>query len=825
MTLSSNFRKSGFVHASALAIAYSGLIITTPAMAQSAAPEADEGGIKDIVVTARKREESTQDVPVSVSVIDAATLQNRDITTLESVAAISPQFTIGRAPSGSGATLVLRGIGSNSTSIGLEQSVAVVVDGVYYGQGRTINEGFFDLGRVELLKGPQALFFGKNATAGVVSITTADPGDKAEYIGRLGIEYLGETFTGEGIISTPLSDTLGVRLALRYSKSNGGLFDNLAGPTTYTTNNRTTTAVPGVVTPHLAPAGPRHPDAARAMLGRVTLKWTPSDATTATIKASFSDDRRASPSANSVIYRCPNATNTYQFNAAIPCEAKFNVWQSRFPADIAATVPYATIGDGLGNRYRAWAITGAVEHKADNFTLTWVNNYTWNRNIFIFDADGANSAVSAVQVFATEWSTFKAFSSEARVQSTLDGPINGMLGAYYQKTKRDYLAWTASGALENSLAPQPFQRFLANTKDSETDGKTLALFGQLTWKVVPTVEVAAGARYTHETKDSFFLQPYSHPIRVTQGIFLPGVTLPSDQKFNDWSPEATITWQPTDDVTVYGAYKTAYKSGGFSNSGILSPTAGIADFEFEPETAEGFEAGIKTLLADRQLRLNLGVYSYKYKNLQLDFFRSDIFAFSTINAGSATTKGFELEYLYAPRGLSGFDLHGSINYNKARYGNAPGAPCFQGQTPIQGCTIVVGQGPRQNLNGLPTAMAPEWTGTMGMNYDTEVSDDLKLGLSFDARYSGKYLTSAFGNFFTQQKSYVQLDAGARLKTADDRFEVALIGKNLTNRFYRTGGTDTPNTGSGAGTAAGVLANQSGYVAQPRTIQAQITVRY
>jgi outer membrane receptor protein involved in Fe transport len=812
-----------FAKVSLAAIAYASLGVSTPAAAQATVAEEDKGGIKEIVVTARKREESTQDVPVSVSVIDIDTLQNRNITTLESVAAISPQFTIGRAPSGSGATLVLRGIGSNSTSIGLEQSVAVVVDGVYYGQGRTINEGFFDLGRVELLKGPQALFFGKNATAGVVSITTADPGKEAEIQGRIGYEHFGETFTGEGIFSTPLSDTLGLRVALRYTKSNGGLFKNLSGTTTYTTNDRATTAIPGVLTPHVAPAGPSNPDAFRDLLGRVTIKWTPSDATTVAIKGSFSDDRRVSPAGNAVIYRCP--TGTYQFNAAISCGSNFSVWQSRFPADIAATVPYAQTGDGLGNRYRAWAITGSVEHELDNFTLTWVNNYNWNRNIFIFDGDFANSPTSAVQVFATEWSTFKAFSSEARVQSSFDGPINGMLGAYYQKTNRDYLAWTASGALENSLAPKPFQRFLANSKDSETDGKTLALFGQLAWKVVSSVELAAGARYTHETKDSYFLQPYSHPIRVAQGIFSPGVTLPSAQTFNDWSPEATITWQASDDVTAYAAYKTAYKSGGFSNSGILSPTAGIADFEFEPETASGFEGGIKTLLADRQLRLNLGLYSYKYKNLQLDFFRSDIFAFSTINAGSARTKGVEVEFQYAPRSLAGFDLHGSLNYNKARYGDAPGAPCYQGQTPLMGCTVVVGQGPRQNLRGLPTAMAPKWTGTLGVNFDTDVAEDLKLGVSVDGRYSGKYITSAFGNFLTEQKSYVQLDASARLRTADEHFEVALIGKNLTNRFYRTGGTDAPNTGSGAGTAAGVLANQIGYVAQPRTLEAQITFRY
>jgi outer membrane receptor protein involved in Fe transport len=190
-----------------------------PAGAQPEGDAADQGGIQDIVVTARKRTETTQDVPVAVTAISAATIQKYDLTSLERIAASTPSFVVGRAPSGSGATLVLRGIGSNTTSIGLEQSVAVIVDGAYYGQGRTINEGFFDLGRLEILKGPQALFFGKNATAGVVSITTADPGDRLEVIARAGYEFRAHQLVGEAIVSAPLSDTLGVRLAIRGTTS------------------------------------------------------------------------------------------------------------------------------------------------------------------------------------------------------------------------------------------------------------------------------------------------------------------------------------------------------------------------------------------------------------------------------------------------------------------------------------------------------------------------------------------------------------------------------------------------------------------------------
>src|SRR5690606_23513239 len=158
-------------------------VLAGPVHAQEQLPAQDpaaaagvqaQGGIQDIVVTARKRQESVQDVPVAVTAISPVVIQQQDLTSIEKIAARTPSFTVGRASNGSGAQLTMRGIGSSSTSIGIEQSVAVIVDGVYYGQGRIINEGFFDMERAEILKGPQALFFGKNATAGVISLTTAD---------------------------------------------------------------------------------------------------------------------------------------------------------------------------------------------------------------------------------------------------------------------------------------------------------------------------------------------------------------------------------------------------------------------------------------------------------------------------------------------------------------------------------------------------------------------------------------------------------------------------------------------------------------------------
>lgn len=837
--------KQGFARGGiAMLMSSSALMLAMPAFGQEAstgqaqAGEAEQGGIQDIVVTARKRTETTQQVPVSVTAISAETLNRYDLTSLERVSVATPSFSIGRAPSGAGATLVMRGIGSNSTSIGLEQSVAVIVDGAYYGQGRTINEGFFDLGRLEILKGPQALFFGKNATAGVVSITTADPGDRLEVIARAGYEFKARQIVGEAIVSAPLSETLGVRIAVRGTKSDRGYFKQLGTTQIYPTTDRTSTSQVVAPTNHLVdPAGDGR---GKEFYVRGTVKWQPTSDFSATLKANYGDNRNNNPGAGAVLYNCP--TGKSAGNPAIPCARTFQSSANKFPAAIAAVTPYANRDGSLGNQYNSWAINAALEYQLDNVMINSVTNYNWNRNVFQLDGDVVSRSGPA-GVNATEWSTFHAFSEELRATTSFDGVFNGMVGGYYQKTKRNYLAWTASGGLENSQAPQPFQRYLANSKDSQTEGETFAAFGQAIIKPTDQIEVTGGVRYTHETKNSYFLQPYSHPIRVTQGIFLPGVKIRSDLTFDDWSPEATISFKPTPDINIYAGYRTAYKSGGFSNSGILSPNASLADFEFSPEKAKGFEAGIKTLLLDRQLKLNLSAYHFKYTNLQLDFLRSDIFAFTTINAGSATSKGVELEMEFAPRAIDGLNLHAIVNYNKARYGDAPLAPCYAGQTRTAGCNLVyVNDGSangtsrpfnsatdtianRQNLKGLPTANAPEWTATFGFNYEAGISSGMKVGLSSDARYSSSYIASAFGTPASRQNSYLTVDGTIRLSSEDDRWQVALIGKNLTNKFFAVGGIDAPNTGSGTGTLAGVLADQVGYAGLPRTVMLQATFKY
>lgn len=801
-------------------------LVAQPVLAQEAPPaaaQASTGGLSDIVVTARKREESAQSVPVAVTALSAEVIQKRDITSIEKIAAATPNLTVGRASNGSGAQLTLRGIGSSSTSIGIEQSVAVVVDGAYYGQGRVIQEGFFDLQRVEVLKGPQALFFGKNATAGVISLTTNDPGSKTEFIARAGYEFRTHQYQGEFIASGPLTDTLGVRLAIRGSKMDRGYYRNVSVDRTYTTVDIQDVLAGGSGNPRgdlATPASSRAPGEDE-LLGRLTVKFTPTDRLTMTLKGSFDYNKVNNSSWNYVAYHCGLASGLSQLTG-YACDDKFVTHQNNMPAAMAANFPYAKSDGQLYNRYRSWALNGNISYELDNLTISSVTNYNTNNNRWACACDFQSSDNGT---WATENSTWKSFSQELRATTTLDGSFNGMIGVLYQKTKRDFEQYVAFAGLRNSLAPAEYE-YLASAKNSNTKGKTLAVFGQLTWKIVPKLELAGGVRYTHETKRSFFTQPYNNPGLTS--IFRPqddpdGLgEVYAKQTFNNWSPEATLTYKPNENLLIYGAYKTAYKSGGFSNGGINSKFSSdpLGDLTFDPERARGFEAGIKSTLFDRQLRLNLSAFRYKYLNLQVDFFNSPIFAFQTLTA-NARTQGVEMDFEFAPRAVNGLNIHGSLNYTKARYTDFAQAPCYAGQTLSEGCSA----GARQNLDGAPLAVAPKWTGNLGVSYDGDISDNLKFGINVDTRYSGSYLASGFGNPDSRQGSYMTLDAGIRFGAADDNWEVALIGKNLTNKFYVSGVVDGPSTGTTSGLATGTHADQLGFGNLPRTVQVQLTKRF
>ncbi|MEZ5742987.1 MAG: TonB-dependent receptor [Sphingomonadaceae bacterium] len=799
-------------------------VAAQPALAQDEG--ASEGGIADIVVTARKREESLQTVPVSVTALSGEMIAQRDITSIEKIAAATPNLNVGRASNGSAAQITLRGIGSSSTSIGIEQSVAIVVDGAYYGQGRVIEEGFFDLERVEVLKGPQALFFGKNATAGVISLTTKDPTDIWEGTFKAGYEFKAEQYQVEGIISGPISDNLGIRLALRYSDMSGGYYRNVSVNRNYATVDVAT----GFTNPEVltsTPVASKMPQQ-EELLGRITLKWTPSSTVTNTLKATRDQNDTVNNSWNYVAYSCGLASGISQLSG-YPCERDFVTHQNNLPVEVSRISPYGRADGSPYNRYRSWAINNELEIDLDTLMINSVSNYQWNQNSWACACNfQTTDTAPGGMIFATENSTWEAYSQELRLTSNLDGMFNFMVGGLYQHTKRDFGQWGYYGDVRDSAA-RPDLLYAASEKISDTTGETIALFGQMTVNFTEAFELAAGGRYTDESKNSYFAQEYVNPAFavVYRSAADPLGIVNANQKFKDFAPEVTLTYNPNRNFLIYGAYKTAYKSGGFSNGGINSKFSAdpYSDLTFNPEEAEGFELGIKSTILDNQLRANLTVFTYKVKDFQVDFFNSPVFAFNTLTA-DAKTSGVEVELEYAPRAVPGLNIMAAVNYNDAKYDSFPEGPCYSGQTQAEGCNVVTADGQiRQNLTGQQLSVAPKWTGVLGINFETDVGSDFMIGFNGNARYSDGYNPSAFANPIAYQKSYVSLDAGLRFGAADGNWQLALIGKNLTNEFYVTGVVDGPSTGTGSGGVTGVKADQLGFGNLPRTVKLELTKHF
>jgi outer membrane receptor protein involved in Fe transport len=813
------------LHSKTLALATAAaLLLGSGAFAQDAAPSApasaaqpqQESGLEEIIITARKREESLQDAPIQVTALSRERIEQFDATSLEKIAGLSPQLFVARTSNGSGAQITMRGIGSSSTSIGLEQSVAVVLDGVYFGQGRVLNEGMFDLQQVEILKGPQALFFGKNATAGVISLTTAKPTEELEATGRLYYEFEAQEVRTEAIVSGPLTDTIGGRLAFRWDRQYDGLFNNTSVARDWTTFDVAT----ATITPDSAPPGTDDTPGSEEFLLRGTLSFDPTDDFSATFSGSYTSSEFENSGANYAIYRCPGGVS--QANGT-PCERRFRISQNRFP-QAARTLPFARSDGGLYNDYESYSLTANIEWQIGSFALSSVTNWQNNEDSWACDCDfQSDTPASLGAVYATEFSDWRALSEEVRLLSDFDFPVNVMVGFLFQDTDRDFDQWFGFLGLVNSAAPQANYYAVSVSKNGFTKGQTFSPFAQVLVDIGEDIELAAGVRYTHETKDSFFVHPYLNP--GVAALWRQGQPLSADQEFDDWSPEATITWHATDDLTLYGAYKTAYKSGGFSISGLYSAGGNVDDFLFSPETVEGGELGAKSTLAGGSLRLNATAYWYSFDDLQVDFFNAPIFAFTTLNAGKARTRGFEVESEFAPDFAPGLTLRGSVAYNDAKYQDFV-APCWGGQGAARGCTLIVpgtSGTPGQDISGEHTTVAPEWSLSYGVAYDTEAGG-FNWGAALDGVYSGAYLASTIANPFTGQGSYATLNLSTHVGTPDGRWDLALIAKNLTNHVIISGGGDAPNTPA-ASAPLGTIADQIGLASNPRTIAMQLTFKY
>jgi len=766
----------------------------------------------EIIVTARKRAESILEVPVIVTAVQGEKLDRLGATDMLDLPRLVPGLNLARGNLSNGLFVAIRGVGTAAQDFTIDQSVSINIDGLALTQGLAFASGMFDLGQIEVFKGPQSLFYGKASPGGVISLRSADPTDELEVIARAGYEFEGRESRGELIVSGPLTETLEARVAGNYAVGDG-YFRNDIGQ------------VPTA-------SGGRDPDYRRLPRSRNfhlrgTLLWKPTDRLSARLKANLVRDKYIAPEAFQLT-GCPEGLAVVPprdrpFTRGEDCKLNRSVVT---PFADPAFFDNATVKKNNGVPFNlANQKYGTLELNYDlspELAITSTTGYYRLRasSLFLPGALGAMAPIAVTNDFRR-----REISEELRVSSDFSGPLNFTLGALYQEAK--------SSARVQQTGNQAYG--LASISGDGTtvlNTKTYSLFGQVRWDLSERLELAAGARWTDENRTQ---SPFNN---LTQAVTPVAVTRIGSQNV---APEITLTFTPTDDLTVFGAYKMAYKSGGFSAATFPLPNANNS---FGDEKVEGGEVGVKTRLFGRQLLLNVAGYYYKYTGLQvgaiLPAVAGTLPLVRIINAGAARTYGVDLDAAYRPQNIDGLELNAALNWNNGRYTKLEGIPCWGGQTFDLGCNTfpnsATGLYTAIDLSGTPMIRAPEWQANFGFSYEVPVASNTRLVFSNSNQYASRFVTFLAKNRPNDdnfQDAVLKVDASIALHGPDDRWEVALIGKNITDKV--TGGLGTAGnfagglfltqqiTGGGTSGDAG-LSEAARYSERGRSVWVRLTLR-
>lgn len=770
------------------------MVASAPALAQevgevenSASQTTDESDDNVIIVTARLRSESLLDVPVAVSALTSEDLARYGTADLTAIGSQTPGLIISKASSGGAGQLTLRGISTSSSQAGFEQAVSVNIDGVQSSRGRAATNSFFDLQQVEVLKGPQALFFGKNSPAGVISLVSRGPSDEFEGYGQVGYEFNGRELIGEGAVSIPLGEDLGMRVAVRVRNLDGWMTNNsVAEPTPFNT--------PGAV---------KKRPGENEFASRITLAYTPASPFSMTFKLlgnTYRDDGASNLTLQVVNCGTSSAPETtvggvVYLDPTGDCQRDSNMSNGGVAPEVAANWPIAGQQGGQAfSKYESAIGSLTMNLDYDKILLTSVTGILASRAETFDNFDGTTFALLA----AAEREVYRTISQQLRVQTDLDGAFNFMAGAFYEDTYQSFFNSSRIAAVPGDPLTGKFQSW---EKPGTTNGETISAFGQVTFDILSNLELSAGGRYTHEKKDSVLENSYIHPFLAS--VFNSNRFV-NNFRDNNFSPEVSLTYHPMPNTTLYAAYKTGFKSGGLGLSAVLVKSTTLDQINFDSEKVRGFEVGAKGKFGG--LRAELGVYRYKYTDLQVNSYDPSVNAFTIQNAGGLKQFGAEMQLNYDFS--RAFSLRGSVVYNRNRFQDYFGQ-CYAGQTAAQGCTPL-----GQDLDGRPSARSPEWTGTAGFTYDIPVGD-WTIGVTGDAFYSSSYFTGETLSPGAKQSSFARFDSSLRLKSPDQRWELALIGRNLGDKRYVIASSDKPGGSTG---------QQYGSVSRPReiTIQARLT---
>jgi iron complex outermembrane recepter protein len=780
--------KTLLLASSALAL----IATSAPAFAQEAE---DEGGVgAEIIVTAQKRAENVQDVPVAVSVISGDALEQQGGINIENAQYLVPSLNFRKSGTALNQSLYLRGVGTTTFSIGGEPSVGTVLDGVVLARSGEAFSDLVDIERIEVLRGPQGTLFGKNASAGVINIVSKRPGDEFGGYAEGGFFFgNGQEYRVRGGVNVPFSEKAAARFTGFYANWDGNITNETLG---------------------------RRVNGYERYGFRGVVEARPSDTVTLTL---IGDWRKSNDDC------CAEVIGAPARNADGTVYATFNTR--------AATGLPPLLGDRT-RRIRqnlltqalekAWGVSFQADIELDGPTITSITSYRKYDSNEIRDGDFLSTPyVGIAQSHDFGPQTGDTFTQELRLTSPTGGFLEYVAGLYYYNAQqertftRSNIACSAStlpaqGVLTpcSTAAGASTITFPLGTANFGTTFKNMAGFGQATLNFSDSFRGIVGLRYTHDQLNGFHSR--TNPVagaanaNFDQGVYneyirqialgatpaaaqtaavLASNGAPFRQKVtnNNWSGKAGLQYDINEDVMAYATYSRGYKGPGLNiffnlNSNGTPPLA--------PETADSYEGGLKTTLLDGAMTLNFAGFYAKYKNFQAnnpDFVLGQRVTRFT-NAGTVSTRGFEVDMLYRP--TEDFSLSGGVAYTDAKvdaFRLPPGAPITD-----------------QIPNGTQLPFSPKWKASLGGSYTIRTGGFADVELGAQGSYQSSQLALLVASPLIRQngtiKDYGLLDLSIALVGKDDRFRVSFLAKNVFDTSFAAAISDggplsAGNTGS------------------------------
>lgn len=751
--------------------------LAAPAAAQIATPApaaaSDVGAVEEIIITARRREESLQSVPVAVAAFSADQLRDRSITTIADLGSAAPNLFVSSGPSGGAATgaFFIRGVGQIDFISTTDPGVAVYLDGVYLARASGNVLDLVTPERVEVLRGPQGTLFGRNTIGGAISVISRRPGDdlalEAEAVLGNRDHYEGKVRVDlpitPGRLATSLVLARQVRDGYGRSAANGEEF------------------------------GDRD-----VWAGRGEILFTPSDRFTSRLAADYTrrDERATVHSVSAIDTNDATFPGLQAYNAFIAAPPPPLGFGSPVlassptcgppPAPASACTfaltqasPYDNAGTGPNVSFlRVWGISSNLEIKLDPFTIRLISAYRDQRDVQGIDFDGTPLPVSEQIVHSNSTQV----SQEIQfLGSGFGDRLQWLAGLYY--TRDESRTLFDAQFLRPAFGPV----IQLNTR---LDSNSYAAFGSATVTLSERLKVTAGIRYTRDERDirgsaDFLANPFlggaPSSFFAVGRIPIPGGSIPAFQplgstrrvaeSWNNFSPKVSLEYQATDTAFFYGSVSRGYKGGSF----IGRPLTGSATFtQYDPERVTAYELGAKLDLLDRRLRLNGALFQADYDNIQLTVIVPDgpVVNTPTVNAGTARIRGAELEFVAVP--AVGLRLDGSIGYLDAdfRQLNAP-ATFPNAVLPFTTASSFT--------------QTPKWTASAGAQYRLDLGDAGGITLRGDIRHRSSIEYALPNNPLISDPSLTLIGARLTYETEDGRFSVALFGTNLTKEVYKSFG--------------------------------------